>query len=215
MSDDNFQKIFAKNLTDTLEKRKLTKADLGRAVGVSKATASSWCLGKKMPRPDKIDKICQYLGVSRIDLVTDHSSVLHAMASDNTVLINVYGSIPAGIPLEAIEVIDDQIAIPAAWTTGGREYMGFRVKGDSMSPKYLDGDILVVLIQSNCESGQDAVVYVNGYDAVLKKVVKRDNCIILQPINPAYEPRFFYLDDPTAETVEILGVVVECRRKVL
>ena len=41
-----------------------------------------------------------------------------------------------------------------------------------MYPKYMDGDTLIIRLQPDCESGQDAVVYINGYDATLKKVIK-------------------------------------------
>ena len=42
-----------------------------------------------------------------------------------------------------------------------------------MYPKYMDGDTLIIQLQPDCESGQDAVVYINGYDATLKKVSKQ------------------------------------------
>lgn len=51
------------------------------------------------------------------------------------VRINVYGSVPAGIPQEAIEDVVGFEDIPKEWTTGGREYFALRVKGASMEPK--------------------------------------------------------------------------------
>jgi SOS-response transcriptional repressor LexA len=54
-----------------------------------------------------------------------------------------------------------------------------------MYPKYFEEDTVIVLRQPECESGQDCVVYVNGYDATLKKVIKQENGIWLQPLNPA------------------------------
>ena len=119
--------------------------------------------------------------------------------------------VPAGVPLEAIEDIIDTEEIPAEWTTGGREYFGLRVKGDSMYPKYMDGDIIIVRKQDTCDSGQDCVVYVNGYDATLKQVkLLPDGGVRLQPLNPSYAPKTYYEGD---ETITIAGVVVEIRRK--
>lgn len=120
--------------------------------------------------------------------------------------IRVLGSVPAGIPVEAIEDVVDWEDI--SYTDA--EYIGLKVKGDSMFPKYIEGDTVIVRIQPDCESGQDAVVYVNGYEATLKKVIKRDDATILQPLNPNYEPIFLKKKDG----IKVLGVIVELRRKI-
>lgn len=127
--------------------------------------------------------------------------------------IPVYGCIPAGIPLEAIECIEGYVDIPDEWLKSGDEYFGLKVKGDSMSPKYLDGDLIILKRQSDCESGQDAAVRVNGDDATLKKVIKQQFGIILQPINPEYEPRMYEYNDEDCP-IEIMGVVIQLRRDV-
>ena len=94
-----------------------------------------------------------------------------------------------------------------------KDYIGFRVSGNSMYPKYLEEDTVIVRRQPDCESGQDCVVYINGYDATLKKVIKQENGLWLQPLNPSYEPKFYPYDGD--ESVTILGVVVEVRRRIL
>jgi len=127
--------------------------------------------------------------------------------------VPVFGTVPAGIPIEAIEDIFDYEEIPREMTAGGREYFGLRVKGDSMEPEYRDGDTILIIKQNDCDNGQIAVIYVNGFDATLKRVVKTEDSIILQPLNPAYDPMVYRLDDPD-NPVTILGVVVEIRRKV-
>ena len=38
---------------------------------------------------------------------------------------------------------------------GGKQYFALKVKGNSMEPKYLDGDTLIILKSDDCESGQD------------------------------------------------------------
>ena len=44
-----------------------------------------------------------------------------------------------------------------------------------MYPKYLDGDTVIIEKTPDCESGTDAAVYVNGYEATLKTVIKNNN----------------------------------------
>ncbi len=160
---------------------------------------------------DKVDKMCKYFGIKRSDLMSDYED--SEKQKFTSIRINVYDSVLAGTPIEAIENIVDWEEIPSSVTVGRQGYIGLRVKGDSMHPKYMDGDTLIIRIQPDCESGQDAVVYINGYDATLKEVIKKQDCIILQPLNPTYEPRICSYNDED-EPIKILGVVVEIRRKV-
>ena len=81
-----------------------------------------------------------------------------------------------------------------------------------MSPNYLDNDIIIVKKQEDCESGQDCVVAVNGYDATFKRVIKKENFIILQPLNTSYEPITYTNKEIEELPVRILGVAVEIRR---
>ena len=80
-----------------------------------------------------------------------------------------------------------------------------------MYPKYLEGDVIIVEVTPQPESGEDCVVYVNGYEATLKKIIFNENSITLEPLNPSYPPvTYAEGDDP----VTILGKVVQIRRNV-
>ena len=109
-----------------------------------------------------------------------------------SVRVPVLGTVPAGIPLEAIEDILDWEEIPASWASGNRQYFGLRVKGDSMYPRYLEGDTVILRKETTCESGDDCAVLVNGEEATLKQVMIRgDGSLELRPTNPAYPPRIY------------------------
>lgn len=210
MSEKEINSIIAQNISSYLEKTGKTQIDLADYMGVSQATISNWCKGVKLPRMDKIDKICSFFNIKRSQLMEQETEIIYKSQSNR---IKVYGSVPAGIPLEAIEDVVDWEDIPLDWSAGGNEFIGLRVKGDSMAPKYVDGDTVIVKIQPDCESGQDAVIYVNGYEATLKKLIKKTDCIILQPLNPSYEPKVYDYNDED-NPINILGVVVELRRKI-
>lgn len=210
MSEKEINSIIAQNISSYLEKTGKTQIDLADYMGVSQATISNWCKGVKLPRLDKIDKICSFFNIKRSQLMEQETEIIYKSQSNR---IKVYGSVPAGIPLEAIEDVVDWEDIPLDWSAGGNEFIGLRVKGDSMAPKYVDGDTVIVKIQPDCESGQDAVIYVNGYEATLKKLIKKTDCIILQPLNPSYEPKVYDYNDED-NPINILGVVVELRRKI-
>ena len=126
--------------------------------------------------------------------------------------IPIYGTIPAGIPITAIQDIEGYEEIDPSMLRGGKRYFGLKVKGNSMYPMFMEGDTIIVRQQPDCESGQVCAVRVNGDDATLKKVIKQGGTTILQPLNPEYEPMFF-VGSAGEPSLEIMGVVVEIRRK--
>ena len=190
----------------------LTLKEVGDRVGVSEGTVQRWESGNiKTLRHERITKLAEVLDVSPAELM----GLEPAPAPIRVKRIPVLGTIPAGIPMEAIEDIIDWEEIPDSMCSGGKEYFGLRVKGDSMYPDYLDRDTVIVQKSPCCDSGDICVVYVNGYDATLKQIRKgEDGSITLQPRNPEYAPRTYSPDEVAKLPVSIAGVVVELRRKV-
>ena len=172
----------------------LTQNELASKIGVNIQTVWGWENQKFNPKGKRLRDLARLFGVPEADIVGGKPKNV----------IAVLGSVHAGIPLEAIEDIVDYEEIPTDWRG---EYFGLKVRGDSMSPKYLDGDTIICKVQSTCESGQDCVVRVNGFDATLKTVVIGDGFVELVPYNSQYETTRF-------KSVAIIGVVVELRRKI-
>ena len=194
----------------------LTLEDVAKKANVSRQTIQRYESGVISNIPsDKIELISEILNVSPSYLMGWDDNVKPIDFSDEKyVKINVYGSVPAGVPVEAIEDIVDTIDIPESWLDGGQEYIGLRVSGKSMYPKYLPGDTIVIQLQDEFETRKDCVVYVNGYEATLKTVIlHNDGSITLKPINPEF-PEHRYGKDYENETVKMLGVVVQIRRDV-
>lgn len=162
------------------------------------------------PSVAKVQILADYLGVTTSELLGEASG-----SSSSGIRVPVLGTIPAGIPLEAIEDILDWEEVPAAWGSGGRQYFGLRVKGDSMYPRYLEGDTVILRKETTCESGDDCAVLVNGDEATLKRVfLHEDGAIELRPVNAAYPPRTYSPAEVESLPVQIIGVVVELRRKI-
>ena len=122
------------------------------------------------------------------------------------------GRVQAGMPVEAIEEILDYEEITEDMAKTG-DFFGLVVRGESMEPKFSDGDIVIVRQQSDIESGNIAVVIVNGQDATIKKVKKTDGGLLLQPTNPAFKAIFYSAEEVSSLPVEIIGRVVELRAK--
>ena len=66
--DEKLNKLFSENLKYYLVAADKTQADLSRYIKVSSATVSDWCNGYKIPRSDKLQSICNWLGIEIGDL---------------------------------------------------------------------------------------------------------------------------------------------------
>lgn len=126
--------------------------------------------------------------------------------------IPVLGEVAAGIPIEAVQDIVDYEEIDQALATTG-EFFGLRIKGSSMEPRMREGDVVIVRKQEDVDTGDTAVVLVNGNEATVKKIKKGEQGITLLPTNPAYDPMFFTSAEIESLPVVILGKVVELRAK--
>lgn len=69
MADEELRKIFTRRLNYYMTLNNFNQADLARYMKVSTATAAKWCTGQTMPRIDKIQSICNWLGVEKADLL--------------------------------------------------------------------------------------------------------------------------------------------------
>lgn len=172
---------------------------------------------KELAKIYNLDYIDLYEKAGYIDLAEaerfDNSTNKKKSNSSNSAVVFVYGSIPAGVPMECIEDIIDTEEIPADMLRGGKQYFGLKVKGNSMEPDYLDGDTLILEKADDCESGDDCVVMVNGNNGTFKRVIKNENGIILQPLNSEYYPLVFSNEQIESLPVRVIGIVEEIRRK--
>lgn len=129
--------------------------------------------------------------------------------------IPVLGRVATGVPIEAIEHVEDyeEMYIPTA--EDPHDYFALRIVGHSMEPRIWDGDIVIVRKQDDADNGKIAVVLVNGNDATVKQIKKSDSGITLIGMNPAvYSPHFYTAEEVIQLPVRILGVVCEVRGKI-
>ena len=171
------------------------------------STFSDWVHARTYPRIDKIELMANYFGIEKSDLVEERTKSQRA-----GVAINVLGRVAAGIPINAItEIIDTEEISEDLAKTG--DFFALKIKGDSMEPRIVDGDVVIVKQQEDAENGDTVIALVNGDDAVCKRLRKYRDGLELISNNPAYAPMFF--DKETIETkpVRIIGKVVELRGK--
>ncbi len=217
INESVIRKTFQKNLVRLFDETGKLKKDLADYVGVSANTVTSWCAGQKVPRMDKLDMICAFFHVGRSDLLQAHDSSgddVSRIDAMDVIKIPLLGRVVAGDPQEAIQEADEFLYIPATGHKRPEDYFALRVYGESMEPNLQDGDIAIVRIQPEIESGQVAVVLIDNQDSTVKRVFKSQDGITLVADNPAvFRPRFFTNDDCLTLPVKILGRVVSIQRE--
>lgn len=187
--------------------RKLSQAKLAQMLHVHQTAVSSWESGAKSPNPETEKALADVFGVT-IEYLRGYSD---NPAAGNW--IPVYGKVAAGLPIEAVEDIIDMEELSVDMVKDGAEYMGLQIHGESMQPKMSEGDVVIVRIQPDVESGEIAVVLVNGNNATCKKIKKTADGIYLLSLNPAFEPIYYTREEIEKLPVTILGKVVELRAK--
>ena len=206
--DEKLAKLIGRNISNLLLKRGKNQKDLCDNLGFSPASVSSWVNGTRIPKEGNIVLMAAYLGCSVDDIALDPKEA-HRKRSFS---IPVYARVGAGPPLEASEEIIDREEISERMASLGSFY-GLRISGDSMEPRIVRGDIVIVRKQDTADDGDIVIAIVNQNDAVCKRLKKYKGGIALVSNNPMYEPMYFTITDTQDIPVRIIGKVVELRGK--
>ena len=211
-----------KNIKRIREENGMSQEELAKLVGFkSRSSINKIEMGVNDITQSKLVAIANALGVSPGELMGSdnpapapaHTS-LQKPTKEHGVRIPVLGRIVAGIPIEAIEEVIDWEEIPQRLAASGK-FFALRVCGHSMEPRILEGDVVIVRQQEDVESGDIAIVMVNGDEATVKRVKKQEDGITLIATNTSvYEPHFYSNQEIRDLPVRILGKVVELRGKV-
>lgn len=198
------------NIKRLREQRGLSQEALAKLTGYTdRSSIAKIEKGSVDLQQSKIELFAKALGTTVKDLVGwDDENDIHLRKS---ISINVYGVVPAGIPLEMIEdIIDTEDITDELARTG--TFFGLKIKGDSMIPDIHDGDIVIVRQQDDAESGDTVIATINSDEATCKRLRKYKEGIELIANNPNYKPLYFNNNDIEQKPIRIIGKVVELRR---
>ena len=201
---------FGERLRELRLKNNMTLDDVAERLGVKRPAIYKYEHGIiKNPRRETILALAKIFRVSPAYLLGIDGNKNKTAA----VKIPVLGNVVAGLPLEAVENIIDYEEIPQTMAVQG-QYFALRIQGQSMEPRICDGDVVIVRKQEDVESGDVAIILVNGNDATIKTVKKTKEGITLIANNIAvYSPHFYSNREIEELPVRIIGKVVELRGK--
>lgn len=189
--------------------KQITMKELGQQINVAESTISLYESGKREPDFETLKNLADVFNVSTDYLLGRSKESLKPKG----IKIPVLGTIPAGVPIEAIEEVLDYEEISEDMASHG-SYFALKVKGNSMLPTIKDGDVVIIKQQDDADSGKICVVMINGFDATLKEIKKDPQGLWVLPHNSEcdFKPTFFSNQQVDDVPVRIIGVAVEIRR---
>ncbi|MEG0360750.1 MAG: XRE family transcriptional regulator [Longicatena sp.] len=171
---------------------------IGDYVGVAKSTVKRWESGESKNIPSiKLEKLSELFGI-------DVFTFLNGQVKP------ILGYVKAGYDLFANENLLGYEEVTKKEATQGDYYL--KVQGDSMSGSRIsDGDLVYVKNCCDVENGDIAVVLLDHSEVTIKKIIKKDNSMILMATNPAYEPKIFNQEDIQNQKIQIIGKVLHSK----
>ena len=129
-------------------------------------------------------------GFLRRNPLNSHDYQILAESPDRAIAyLNLYGlascgpesSILDGNPLDKIPIASKILGF-----SSDQAFM-IKAKGDSMTPKINDGDLVIVKKTTDADNGQ-IIVCINNGEAFIKQLSKTEDAVLLKSLNPKYEP---------------------------
>lgn len=87
MRDIGNKKVMATNIKRYMDKKRITAKDLSKALNVPYTTVLSWIKAEYYPRIDKIEKMSDYFGILKSDLIEE--KMTDEKEKDNEILTDI------------------------------------------------------------------------------------------------------------------------------
>lgn len=127
---------------------------------------------------------------------------------NNVVNVPVVGKVTAGIPITAIENVEEYFPLPERLAPADEHVFMLEIMGNSMiDAGILDGDYVIVKQQQTANNGEIVVAMTEDDEATCKRFFKEKDYIRLQPENPTMAPIIL-------KNVSILGKVIGVYRQI-
>lgn len=205
MANQKQKDILSKNLIKNLERKGITQTQFAQMLDYPEMTVSNWINAKYYPRIDKIQEMADFFNINKSDLIEDKIDLSQI---DGITLLNkarkipILGTIACGEPIWAYENFDGYFV---ADTSIKADFI-VKAKGDSMIDAGInDGDLVFLKKTPTVDNGRIGAVLIDN-EATLKKVIKTDNAVILQPCNVDYQPIVLTDNEEAMILGEMVGV---------
>lgn len=104
-----------------------------------------------------------------------------------TVMAPIVGRVTAGMPITAVEQVEDYFPLPKSFTQDSEVFL-LRVQGESMMEAgILDGDLVIVRKQDSARNGDIVVALTEDDEATVKRFFLERDHVRLQPENSSMQ----------------------------
>lgn len=201
------REIMARNIRKYMRIKNISRKDVCNDLSLKYTTFTDWINGNNYPRIDKIEIMAKYFGIDKAELIEDNIN-----KKNNITKIPVFDKIASvDFVKESRDIICEEVISEEMAKTG--TFFGLKVSGNSMEPNICENDILITKKQSDADSGDTIITMINGKEAVCRRLFKYAEGLNLLSNNTEYSPLYFTNEEVNNLPVEIIGKVVENRRK--
>lgn len=192
-----------KRIAQLRRERGISQEELSELALLHRVTVAKYESGQVEPGASALSRIADALGVStdeilcRVDKLPPFVPIVRAS-------VPVVGEIACGVPITAEQNTEGFADLP----DGVAADFALRCKGDSMTPTFLDGDLVLIRQQPEVADGQIAAVGIDG-EATLKHFYKTPGGVLLVSDNPKFAPMAY----PVASAPIVYGKAVGFVRK--
>ena len=204
-------------LRKAMDLRDLKQVDLVTQTKLPKSSISQYLSGVREPKQKAIYLLSEVLSVEPGWLMgydvpmVESRRPANAQPLNDSCRIPLVGRVAAGQPIFDEGNIIGEVFVDPDLIAGSENVYALKVRGDSMSPKILDGDTLIVREQSTADDGEIVIVTVNGDEGTCKKLKRYPDALALVSINPLYEPIMYTWEEVEQLPVRIVGKVLQSR----
>lgn len=188
-------------LIDYKRRTGYTNDYIAKQIGVNKSTVSRWVKDDiRFIKPEVIENLSHLIGLDLEPLLKDTGKYQKP----------IIGIAKAGYGLIAEENFDGFEDVSQSDYYNGDYFL--RVTGDSMDGAHIhDQDLIYVRQCDDVPSGTIAVVLIGGDEVTVKRVIKKENLLILEAANPAVENKYFTYEEVEQLPVRIIAKVLYSR----
>ena len=181
-----------------MAEQKISQNKLAKAAQISQSGLSSIISGAVSPKEVTLQSIAHALNCSVSELMGEiwpgMIPIIHSS-------VPILGAIPCG----KLNISDQNPDGYADLPDGIRADFALRCQGDSMTPTFIDGDLVLIRSQPEVETGQIAAVNIDG-ETTLKRVYRHPDGLHLVADNPRYQPIFVSADSDAQIIIHGLAV---------
>ncbi len=201
--------MFSKQIKALRKERKLSQAQLAQDLNLTQQAIGKWETGKSTPDIATLSILANYFNTT-VDFLAgvNTASSINQQDSKNQVLVPIIGTVRAGYNAFAF---NEDLGYEYANVPSSEDYFFLSVKGDSMEPRILDGDLALVKKQASLNDGDLGVIIYGDEEATLKKFIHKGNTVILQAFNQSYESKIFVNEE--INDLNIVGKVIETKAR--